>query len=259
MHYAAHEVKTAEDFCDFRVTVECPRNIRRWLRPQAVFRFENNPPFNPLAAAQAFPLLEWGLNWCISTYCHQYLIIHAAVVERGGHAMILPAPPGSGKSTLCAALVSRGWRLLSDELTLLDVDDKRVIPLPRPISLKNESIARIATYWPGAVMSPIVHDTHKGSLAHVRPPVDSVERTNQRAVPRWIVVPHFSSGEKSHLRVLSRAAMLMQLADQSFNYNTHGRRGFELLADVVASSDCFEYTYGGDLNEATRLFGTLAA
>jgi predicted ATPase len=31
--------------------------------------------------------------------------------------VILPAPPGSGKSTLCAALVTRGWRLLSDELT----------------------------------------------------------------------------------------------------------------------------------------------
>jgi predicted ATPase len=33
------------------------------------------------------------------------------VVERDGHALILPAMPGSGKSTLTAALVQRGWRL----------------------------------------------------------------------------------------------------------------------------------------------------
>jgi hypothetical protein len=42
------------------------------------------------------------------------------VLERGGRALLLPAPSGSGKSTLCAGLAFNGWRLLSDELALLD-------------------------------------------------------------------------------------------------------------------------------------------
>ena len=53
-------------------------------------------------------------------HAHQYLIIHAAVVEKNGLAAILPAPPGSGKGTLTAGSVLSGWRLLSDELTLID-------------------------------------------------------------------------------------------------------------------------------------------
>ncbi len=97
-------------------------------------------------------MLEWGLNWCVSAHCHQYLIFHAAVIEKSGRALILPAPPGSGKSTLCAGLVNRGWRLLSDELTLIDIASCGVVPLPRPVSLKNASIDVIRAYAPAAAI-----------------------------------------------------------------------------------------------------------
>jgi HprK-related kinase A len=170
LHYAEHDVVDDAEFADFHVSVQQPAGVRRWIRPQALFHFENRPPFRPLAANQAFPLLEWGLNWCVSAHCHQFLLVHAAVVERGGRAIILPAPPGSGKSTLCAALVARGFRLLSDELALIDIDRGALVPLPRPISLKNESIDVIARFWPDASMSEVVPDTLKGSVVHVRPP-----------------------------------------------------------------------------------------
>ncbi len=112
LHYAAHPIEDNDGFADFFVRVDRPRNLRRWLHPQAVFYIDGEAPFTPLPLDQAFPLLEWGLNWCISAHCHQYLIFHAAVVERSGRALILPAPPGSGKSTLCAGLIHRGWRRL---------------------------------------------------------------------------------------------------------------------------------------------------
>jgi hypothetical protein len=83
----------AEGFADFRVRVGRPRNLRRWLQPQAHFFFDGNLPFKPLPLDQAFPMLEWGLNWCVSSHCHQYLMFHAATVERSGRALILPAPP----------------------------------------------------------------------------------------------------------------------------------------------------------------------
>ena len=62
--------------------------------------------------------------------------------------------PGSGKSTLAAGLVYRGgWRLLSDELALLSLGDGAVSALPKPISLKNESIAIMKRFAPGASFS----------------------------------------------------------------------------------------------------------
>ena len=46
----------------------------------------------------------------------------------GDRAVVLPASL-TGKSTLAAALSCRGWRLLSDELTLIRFGGSRVLPL----------------------------------------------------------------------------------------------------------------------------------
>ena len=258
LHYADYPVEDDEGFADFRVRVGRPANLRRWVRAQAQFFVDGNLPFTPLPLDQAFPMLEWGLNWCVSAHCHQYLIVHSAVVEKAGRALVLPAPPGSGKSTLCAGLVNRGWRLLSDELVLIDLDSCRVVPLPRPVSLKNASIDVIRAFAPAAAMSAPVHDTTKGSVAHMRAPTDSVRRAMETARPGWMVLPRYRAGAAARLTPLSRGRALMQLADNAFNYSAHGRRGFELLASFVDQSDCYEFEYG-DLDEATAVFDGLAA
>jgi HprK-related kinase A len=257
LHYAEHPLEDPDGFADFHVRLASPRSVRRWLRPQAVFQFDGARPFLPLPANQAFAMLEWGLNWCVSSHCHQYLIVHAAAVEKNGAALVLPGPPGSGKSTLCAGLVSRGWRLLSDELTLLEFPTGNVVPLPRPVSLKNASIDAIRQFSPNATLGPPVHDTVKGSVAHMTPPAESVRRATETARPRWIARPRYERAAAPRLAALSKARAFMHLADSAFNYDVHGRRGFELLADVVAGSDCFEFRYGA-LEDAVAVFDDAA-
>ena len=257
LHYAEHPLEDGGQFADFHVSIEGPRSIRRWLRPQVMFRFDGDVPFNPFPADQAFALFEWGLNWCISSLCHQYLTIHAAVVERDGAALILPAPPGSGKSTLCAGLISRGWRLLSDELTLIDPANCLVIPLVRPVGLKNKSIDVIRSFSTEAVLGQVISDTAKGAVAHMKPPSDSVIRAAELARPRWIVMPRYEAEASSCLKSFSKATAFMQLADQSFNYDLHGEAGFRLLADIVDNCDCYEFTYNS-LEEACLVFDQLS-
>ena len=253
LHYGDYSVEDLRGFADFDVRVVPPRSTRRWLKPQVCFRFDGATPFLPLPADQAFAMLEWGLNWCVSNYCHQFLIVHAASVERSGRALLLPGDAGSGKSTLCAGLVSRGWRLLSDELTLLDPTSGNVVPLPRPVSLKNASIDAVRAFAPGATLSDPVHDTAKGSVAHMKPPSDSVRRATESAQPSWIVLPSYEAGADARLAPLSKARAFMHLADHAFNYDVHGRKGFDLLARVVSTSECFEFRYAR-LEDAIALF-----
>lgn len=258
LHYAQHTVEPDHGFADFHVSVERPRTVRRWIKKQVVFRNDGTVPFAPLPGDQGFAMLEWGLNWCVSSHCHQYLILHAAVLERGGRALILPAPSGSGKSTLCAGLVfGGGWRLLSDEMALIDPASCHVVPLPRPVSLKNESIDVMREFAPAALFGEVVRETIKGRVAHVRPPADGVLRADQSALPAWVVIPRYVAGAAAQLQPLSRAHAFMSLVDNAFNYNVHGRRGFTAFADVIDRSDCHGFSYSS-LPEAVAVFDQLA-
>lgn len=254
--YADYPLAEDEDFIDFHIRLALPNGFRRWLRPQVLFLFDGTRTFKPLPADQAFPMLEWGLNWCVSSHAHSYLIIHAAVLERHGHAVILPAPPGSGKSTLCAALTRSGWRLLSDELTLIRLTDGAIVPLPRPVSLKNASIDIMRSHAPDAVFSRKVSDTMKGTVAHMKAPADSVMRATECARPGWVIFPRYEAGADTSLTEVSKARAFMRVADNAFNYSLLGAHGFASLADLIDASHCHDFTYS-KLEEALTVFNNL--
>jgi HprK-related kinase A len=246
-----------EPYADFHVELAPPRNWRRWIRPQIAFFSDGNAPFKPLPRDQAFPMFEWGLNWCVSSQANYYLMIHAAVIERNGAAAILPAPPGSGKSTLCAALIQHGWRLLSDELTLIRRSDSRLIPLPRPVSLKNASIDVMKRYAPNAVFSPSVDDTIKGTVAQMKAPTASIARANEPAHPGLIVFPQYAAGAPLALTPVPRTRAFMRVADNAFNYAQLGSAGFDALAGVIRHSDCYDFRYS-NIDEAVQAFDQLS-
>ena len=256
--YGRYEVQPDDAFADFAVHIGRGAGLRRWIKPQSRFLFDGQPVFEPLPEAHAYPLLEWSMNWCISAHAHQYLIIHAAVIERGGRAAVLPAPPGSGKSTLCAGLVHRGWRLLSDELALVAMADGRVWPLCRPVSLKNASIDVIRRFEPAALFNRITHDTTKGSVTHMRVPPAHLDAMDVPAPLRWVVFPKYVAGAPATMAARSRAGSVVDLARNSFNFGVLGAAGFERLCDLVDASRCFDFSYSR-LDDAVSAFEQLAA
>jgi len=254
--YADFPLASDADFVDFHVRVAPPQWLRRWVRPQVQFDLDGHYPFKPLPLPQGFAMLEWGINWCISAHAHQYLILHAAVLERHGRAVVLPAPPGSGKSTLAAALSLRGWRLLSDELALIDTQTGLIWPIARPVSLKNQSIDIIRKYERSAIIGEIAHDTIKGSVAHLKPTGDSVARMHELAKPAWVVFPQWRAGEPVQLTRLGTARAFLRAVDQGFNYSLLGEKAFHTLAAMLDTCACFDFTYS-DLDQAIAAFEQL--
>jgi hypothetical protein len=238
----------SDAFADFHISVDRAKGIRRWIRPQSVFEFDGEIPFKPLTASQGFALLEWGMNWCIYNHAHSFLIIHGAVLERKGKALLMPAPSGSGKSTLCGALMTQGWRLLSDELILINPITGLIHPLGRPISLKNHSIEVLKRFAPSHHITAPVYDTAKGTVAHMKPSSQSVTCCNELAVPGWVVFPQYSAGTQTQILPLGKADLCMRLIDNAFNYNILRHEGFSTMTRMVSHTTGFSATYS-DLHD----------
>jgi HprK-related kinase A len=230
-------------FVDFDIAVRTKSPLRRFIMPQIDFFLNEHRPFRPLPRSQGYAMLEWGMNWCIANHAHHYLIVHAGVVERNGKVLMMPARQGAGKSTLTAALAHAGWRLFSDELALISLQDRLAQPVPRPINLKNESIAIIDSYIGGGVFSRPAHDTSKGTVALLQPPLASVVNMQVRAPVQTIVFPRYTPGSGAQLRAIDRPAAFEEIISHCFNYHLLGAEGFETLYDIICAASCFTLEY----------------
>ena len=254
--YGYYTVDTSERILSFDIFLSSPLGLRRWHRPQIRFLLDGQQLFDPFPASHAPPLFEWGLNWCIARRAHRYLLLHAAVLDKNGNALILPAHPGSGKSTLCAALSLKGWRLLSDEFGMIEPETGNVISIPRPIALKNQSIEVIRGRFTHATIGPLFPETRKGTVAHVQPNRQSVDGIRTPARPRWIVFPKYQADAALTLSPFAKPQSFMRLANNSFNYEVLGVRGFETVRRLIRQCDCRRLEYG-NVDEARAVLDEL--
>lgn len=241
--YGEFPVFKSVDFADFQVELERPRTIRWWLKPQVLFRLEGLQVFEPFPEDTAFPLFEWGLNWCVGHRAHQFLMLHAATLERGGAGILLPALPGSGKSTLCAAMALSGWRYMSDEFGLFDFEQRKLIALPRPAALKNESLRVIREFAKDSFIGRLYPKTRKGTVGHLRPPDAAIKDMAIPAKPGFVIFPRYLPGAPVTLKSVHKSQAFLRLAQNSFNYELTGADGFLAVNEIIRAVECVEVSY----------------
>ncbi len=247
-HYPDYELAADDAFCHAGVHVGVQRTLPRVWAEQGYVRLDDGALFTDFQPGEGLPYLEWAINWCIATRCHFYLMLHAAVVEKAGVALIMPGLPGAGKSTLSAYLAHNGWRLLSDEFCLLRPGTCEVIPFPRLIPLKNESIEVIRQAVGDARIGPSFAGTRKGTVAHVAPPAAHT-RCAEPAQARVVVKPQYVAGAAAELTDMAAAQCFVELSNNAFNYQILGREGFDTVAALARSTQAYQLRYG-DLEQA---------
>ena len=254
--YGGYAIEDPAGLCDVTVKLRRARGLRRWVRPQVELLIDGGIELEPFPRDTPLPLLEWGMNYALATRLCCYLLLHSGVVERHGRAVLLPAAPGSGKSTLTAALALRGFRLLSDEFAVVRFSDGQLQALLRPVALKNESIDVIARFAPGAVIGPRFPKTHKGTVAHLAPAAEHVAARHAPAAPALVVFPRFDPSVGLEIEPVPKARAFARLAVNSFNYEILSPDGFDALGRVVQASTCYQLRYS-DLERAVDAIGAL--
>ncbi len=226
---------------DHTVRLEPDRPWRRWVRPAVAIRGERTlPDAQPLALAHGLLAAEMGMNLQVALGHRRHLLLHASWVERGGKAVLMTGQTGSGKSTLAALLAERGWRFGADEFAMLDPMSGRLVPFPRPISLKNEAIAALAAVDPGR-WGPILEGTPKGTVRHLRPPAEALTRMAEEAECALILFPSF--GLPAAERGIGRDETFVRLTQASTNYVALGAGAFAALTGLVTRTPAVAIDY----------------
>ncbi len=183
------------------------------------------------------------MNWVIAAHDYNHLIIHSSVLVKGDSAILFPASPGSGKSTLTTFLGLSGWQVFSDEMAIIDLQTLTVKPLFRPACIKNESIELVKEWFPDAVMTPACHDTTKGTVAHVK--IHSWEQYCQfsPAEIRGVVFPEYKSNVELEIYTLSQLQVFESFTQHAFNYHVMAEAGFNAASNIVKNVKAFELKY----------------
>lgn len=253
--YPHHEPITTPVFADVRISLLPGSRFRPGGR-QVKLWADGQRPFEPYPYDCALPLFEWGSNYLLSQRLNAYLLLHAGVVARNDRALILPAAPGAGKTTLTCALHLAGWRFLSDEFGVIDMETGELLPMVRPAPLKNRSIELIGSR-PGVVLGPVFPKTRKGDVAHFVPDRESFLARHQRAQPALVVFPRFQTGAVLRCAPIPRAQAAMRIGLNSFNYQALGPLGFQAVVALAQRTVAYELVYG-ELKDAIAQIETLS-
>lgn len=231
-----------DEFVDFNIAMVSKGLLHR-ARRKAEFLFDQKKQFEAIPCGQAYAFLEWGMNWCVSVQSNEYLKLHAAVVARGNAAIVMPGIPGAGKSTLCAALGLSDWRVLSDEHAMIPLNTTEVVPICRPVSLKNESIDAIRSFSSDAIFGPVSEKTHKGVVVHMKSDLHPDAHDSRCVQTRAMVFPRYSRDESQRLIRRLRTESFILAAYHSFNYSLLCEAGFEAMKLLIDHVECYDLVY----------------
>lgn len=242
--YGEFDIAPAPGLFDVTADLRRVRGVRRFVRPQVELWIDGAAEFERFPSDTPLPLLEWGINYALAARLYGYVLLHAGAIARGTDGVLVPAMPGSGKSTLTAALARSGYRLLSDEFGVVRAADQHLLALLRPIALKNDSIDIIRNAFPEAVFGPVFPKTRKGRLAHLAPRAMDTDVRHVPVAPRLIVFPLFEPGAPTQIEPVPPSRAFARMVVNSFNFDVLGPVGFDALADLAARAPAFEVRYG---------------
>ncbi|QLC24640.1 HprK-related kinase A [Parasphingopyxis algicola] len=220
------------DIPDFTVRLFAQRPWRRFLRPSVMIGGDYMlPDAAPLSLAHGMLAAEMGMNLQMALGQRRYLLLHASAVERDGKALLMTGESGAGKSTLSALLGERGWRFMGDEFALIDPETGLLHAFPRLVSLKNEAIGLFERDVDASRLGPLMRDTPKGDIRHLRPPAEAIAKMAEPAKPALLLFPRF--GHAPDVREIGEAEIFVRLTQASTNYVALGETGFGALSALV--------------------------
>ena len=186
------------------------------------------------------PLVKGTVRRLAVNRHRHFLQLHAGVVSNGERCLILPGAPGSGKTTLTAALSAAGFQYFSDEFALLEENTLELRPVPLSLTVKPGAIDVLTAYYPELSGLP-AHLREDMQIVRYLRPRGALPDPDRSCPVGWIVFPRYAPGAATALRALGKADTLHRLMRECLAVPEplDGSR-VQSLVNWIRQVNCFE-------------------
>lgn len=157
--------------------------------------------------------------------------VHAAAVSVGTEAILICGESGAGKSTLCWSLCAAGYHYLSDELAPISLEETKVQPFPKAISLKSKTCDSPSLPAESIDAGATIHvpaDTLRGGYETTPLPIASIV----------FLFPE-SPVDAAGLFEVSAAEGAARLYANGLNQLAHVDDGLDAAINIVRATKCY--------------------
>ncbi len=188
---------------------------------------------------------------------HTYFNVHAAALVKNEIGFLFPGSQHCGKTTLTLELIKNGYKLLSDDLAIIDRKTLEVVPFPRALNIREKSLPLLSGFEQYLVSKRefIIADEKRWFL-------DLKEFSGTPFVPNVIVFPQLEPGKTASLKPFSKTMAILELIRQHMApYLPHLPRpddisNFEVCSRLVEKASVYTLTVG-DVDDTIDLILSL--
>ena len=218
-----------------------------------------NPVEQRCDSLQSVFLLLGNLFFEKAVYPSRYMLLHAGCVKREKTALLLLGATGMGKSTLSIALSQEGYDLVNDDQTLIDCTDNRIIPVYKPVHLREGGVSVLKENGyslSSAEKIELGDGMFRYSLSLPRPDLSKIRRMCFVFLKREGIAGPSAPARNPALKRLSQAELLAELLHSQAVY---WKTGSEIVRNSVnlAKKNTGYTLFYSRLNEAVRQIDAL--
>ena len=166
-----------------------------------------------------------------------FLGLHAGAVSFGEKTLLFPGHSGQGKTTLTLCCLSKGARLITDEVVLINPETTHISPFPRTLSIKQGILKYLPILLP-SVESSYMRKIYQATCLNVA--AFSCVPTHETRTIDGIVFPHYAPQSRTNLHVIKKSQALVHLFKHTTNRQQFPTTCLNILANIVEKAPCFE-------------------
>ena len=175
--------------------------------------------------------------------------LHAAALEYKGSAVIMPAESESGKTTLTALLLKRGFSFFSDDVCSMD-ENGYILPLPFCMSIKEGSWNILECDYPELQRYDIYKRYDEQNIRFLFP-ASSMQRTPQKA--NFIIFPNYNEGKRTSFKRIDENAALEIISKAGYQVQKEmSEKKFDAIVRNLISLPAYRLEYS-DTGEAMSI------